>query len=394
MQTSHSLMLVLAAACLVASCAEPQAVTTPPSESALAPPVGDERGAIVSRVEMGHTDLAVRFLGATATRVVYRSTSRGADRGTEVSGVIFTPNGVPPEGGWPIVSVGHGTTGVTDECAPSLYPNLLGTIGMVAPFLERGMVVAVTDYEGIGTPGSHPYLDPDAAAYNVVDAVRAARNVVPGAGTRWGAIGNSQGGQAVWAASEKWDYGDGLELVGSAALSPVLNMAPMFAAGHTNTLPQTLLTPFLVEGLQYRQPDAVDSEFIRGALVTDQRALTACTDLLGVQKAEAATRLLPSDATPETEASRVRMVDWLTSVALPREPSEVPLLVVVGEQDQLIDPKWTRDAVRQACSMGDVVAERLEPGQGHSDQAAVYAGVTWLSDRFAGLPAPNSCPGG
>ena len=83
------------------------------------------------------------------------------------------------------MSVGHGTTGVTDECAPSLYPNLLGAIGIVAPFLELGMVVTVTDYEGLGTPGAHPYLDPDAAAYNVVDAVRAARNLVPAAGSRW-----------------------------------------------------------------------------------------------------------------------------------------------------------------------------------------------------------------
>lgn len=342
---------------------------------------------------MGHTDFAVRYLGATATRVLYRSTSGDGARGTEVSGVVFTPKGVPPEGGWPIVSVGHGTTGVTDECAPSLYPNLLGTIGTVAPFLEQGMVVAVTDYEGIGTPGAHPYLDPDAAAYNIVDAVRAARNVVPGAGTRWGAIGNSQGGQAVMAASERVDYGDGLELVGSAALSPASNMAPMFDADHLATLPQMLLTPFLVEGLRYRYPEVTDDEYLRGALETDRRALTACTDLLGVQKAEAATRLLPADSTPATEASRVRMAEWLSSVALPREPTAVPMLVVVGLQDQLIEPGWTRDAVTRACSMGDVVDYREEPGQGHSEQAAIGSAAPWLSDRFAGLPAPNTCEG-
>ncbi|MFT7022023.1 MAG: dipeptidyl aminopeptidase/acylaminoacyl peptidase, partial [Rhodococcus sp. (in: high G+C Gram-positive bacteria)] len=135
--------------------------------------MGEERGSLVSQMTMGHTDFAVRYFGAEAVHVVYRSTSGAGDAGTEVSGVVFIPKGDPPEGGWPIVSVAHGTTGVTDECAPSLYPNLLGTIGTVAPFLERGMVVAVTDYEGIGTPGSHPYLDPDAAAHNVIDAVRA-----------------------------------------------------------------------------------------------------------------------------------------------------------------------------------------------------------------------------
>lgn len=348
----------------------------------------------MSAIEMGHTDLAVRFLGATATRVEYRSTSSSGDTGTDVSGVVFTPAGDPPDGGWPVVAVAHGTTGVTDECAPSLYPNLLGTIGLVAPFLEQGMVVTVTDYEGIGTAGPHPYLDPDAAAHNVVDAVRAARNLVPEAGTRWGAIGNSQGGQAVWAAAERGDYGDGLDLVGSAALSPTLDLSPMFDAGHVDTLPQTLLTPFLVAGLQYDQPDVSESRFVHGALEVDNRALTACTDLLGVQKAEAATRLTPADSEPDTEASRLTMVDWLRSVALPRGRSAVPLLAVVGDADQLIDPKWTQDAVARACSMGDVVELRREPGQGHSDQAAIAGGVSWLADRFAGVPAPNTCEEG
>lgn len=378
---------------LIAGCAQPAAETIP-SDSAQAAPVGDERGAILSQVTMGHTDLAVRLLGASATRVIYRSTSGDGATGTEVSGVVFTPDGQAPDGGWPIVSVGHGTTGVTDECAPSLYPNLLGTIGVVAPFLERGMVVVATDYEGIGTPGSHPYLDPDAAAYNIVDAVRAARAVVPAAGTRWAGIGNSQGGHAVWAAAEHTEYGDSLELVGAAALSPVLDLSSMFDPGRTLTLPQMLLTPFLVDGLQYRQPDVEDSQYLRGALEVDKRALTACTDLLGVQKAEAATRLSAGDADPDTETSRIVMTDWLRSVALPRRPSTVPLMAVVGELDQLVDPKWTQEAVGRACSMGDVVELRNEPGQGHSDQAAVADGVTWVSERFAGLPTPDTCQGG
>ncbi|ORI26102.1 lipase family protein [Rhodococcus sp. 1168] len=379
----------------LAACAQPQAVTFPPAHAPVpAAPVGAERGSIVSSIEIGHTDLAVRVLGATATRVVYRSTSRTGDTGTEVSGVVFVPKGAPPAGGWPIVSVGHGTTGVTDECAPSLYPNLLGTIGTVAPFLERGMVVTMTDYEGLGTPGKHPYLDPDAAAHNIIDAVRAARNVVPDTGTRWGAVGNSQGGQAVWAAAERTDYGDGLELVGSAALSPVLDLAPMFDLDASNTLARMLLVPFLVDGLRSQQPDVSDSDYISGALVTDQRALTACTDLLGFQKAEAATRLMPSDAKPATEAARITMVDWLRSVALPRTPTGAPLLVVVGEQDQLIDPKWTQDAVTQACSMGDVVELRRSPDQGHSDQGATNDAVEWLSGRLAGQLASDTCQGG
>ncbi len=391
----RKLIAALLAAGSVAACSSAEPIPESTPTTPVPAPVGDERGSIVTSMTMGHTDFAVRVLDAEATYVVYRSTSASGETGTEVSGVVFAPKGQPPAGGWPIVSVAHGTTGVTDECAPSLYPNLLGTIGTVAPFLERGMVVAVTDYEGIGTPGPHPYMDPDAAANNVVDAVRAARNVVPEAGSRWGAIGTSQGGQAVWAAAERTDYGDGLDLVGSAALSPTLNLAPVFESAPDPdsgpTLPQILLTPFLVNGLQVAQPDAVESDYIRGALVEDKRALTACTDLLGVQKAEAALRLTPGDAAPASEEARTVMVEWLRSVALPRVATTEPLLVVVGEQDQLVEPSWTVDAVAQACAMGDVVDLRVEPDQGHSDQAAVEDGVAWLTDRFAGLPAPDTC---
>nr|WP_072805349.1 lipase family protein [Rhodococcus yunnanensis] len=387
----RTLISVAAAACVLAGCAQPQAITRVTGMDVPAAPVGAERGAVVSATPIGHTDFAVRLLGAGATHVVYRSTSSDGNSGTEVSGTVFTPKGEPPAGGWPIVSVGHGTTGVTDECAPSLYPNLLGTMEMVSPFLERGMVVAVTDYEGLGTPGTHPYLDSDAAAYNVVDAVRAARNVVPNTGTRWGAIGNSQGGQAVWAAAEHVEYGDGLDLVGSAALSPTADLTPMFDVGAARTLPQMLLTPFLVEGLRARHPDVADSQYIRGALEADKRALTACTDLLGVQKAEAAARLAPGDASPDTEASRTSMLDWLSSVALPKSRAAAPLLVAVGSEDQLIDPKWTQDAVARACSLGDVVEFRILVGQGHSDYGATGDGVRWLADRFAGVPTTDTC---
>ena len=392
----RKVVLALALVGTLGACsAEPVSQAAPAAITTWAPaPVGEERGSLVSQMTMGHTDFAVRYFGAEAVHVVYRSTSGAGDAGTEVSGVVFIPKGDPPEGGWPIVSVAHGTTGVTDECAPSLYPNLLGTIGTVAPFLERGMVVAVTDYEGIGTPGSHPYLDPDAAAHNVIDAVRAARNVVPSAGTRWAAIGNSQGGQAVWAAAERGDYGDGLDLVGSAALSPVLNLSPMFDAGSSMTLPQMLLTPFLVDGLQFERPEVTRSAYVRGALEAERRALPACTDLLGVQKAEAATRLTPADAAPATEAARVEMADWLRSVSLPRRSTTVPLLVIVGGRDQLIDPKWTQDAVARACSMGDIVEFSRAPEQGHSDQLATSDGVRWIGERFAGLPTRDTCQGG
>ncbi|MDM1916043.1 lipase, partial [Mycobacteroides abscessus] len=88
----------------------------------------------------------------------YMSTSGATGTPTEVTGVVFAPKGEPPQAGWPIVSVGHGTTGLDDECAVSRAPDLRGYIWLVRNLSKRGWVVAITDYEGLGVPGPHPYL--------------------------------------------------------------------------------------------------------------------------------------------------------------------------------------------------------------------------------------------
>ena len=386
----------VAAAALVftlASCSTPTAEPAEPSApAAVAAPEGLERGEIVSSTLLGQVDIGVAYLGGTATKIVYRTTDGVTGGGTEASGTVFVPKGSAPPGGWPIVSVGHGTTGVTDECAPSLYPNLLGTIGLVTPFLERGTVVVVTDYQGLGTPGDPAYLDPDAAAYDVIDAVRAARNVVPDVGTRWGAVGTSQGGQAVWAAAERsGDYGDGLQLVGAAALSPTADLTRFFAPETEQTVSRQLLVPYLYAGLRAVDPSAERSDYIRGTFADNVTALTACSDLLGFSKADAGAVLDPADALPDTEEASGRMTQWLESVAVPTSRTGVPLLVLVGERDDLIDPQWTRDAVAEACALGDDVEFRSEPEQGHAELAANGIGVDWLVERFLNVPTSTTC---
>ena len=386
----------VAAAALVfalAACSAPVAAPTPPPPTPLTAPEGSERGEIVSSMLLGQVDIGVAYLGGTATKIVYRTTDGVTGGGTQTSGTVFVPKGSAPPGGWPIVSVGHGTTGVTDECAPSLYPNLLGSIGLVTPFLERGTVVVVTDYQGLGTPGDPAYLDPDAAAYDIIDAVRAARNVVPEVGTRWGAVGTSQGGQAVWAAAERnADYGDGLQMVGAAALSPTADLTRFFAPETEQTLSRQLLVPYLFEGLHVADPSAERSEYIRGTFADNVTALTACSDLLGFRKADAGAVIDPADAVPATEQAADRMTNWLESVALPRSRTEVPLLVLVGERDDLIDPSWTRSAVAKACDLGQDVELRSEAQQGHAELAANSIGVDWLVDRFLNVPPSSTCP--
>ena len=100
----------------------------------------------------------------------------------------------------------------------------------IQALLDKGWAVAVTDYQGMGTPGDHTYVIKDAEAHAVLDIVRAAR--LPGSGIAANApvalMGYSQGGQASAAAAElESTYAPELNVVGTAGGVPtdLMNVA-------------------------------------------------------------------------------------------------------------------------------------------------------------------------
>jgi hypothetical protein len=94
---------------------------------------------------------------STAFRILYRSTGLNGEP-IAVSGAIFIPPGPAPAGGRNVIAWAHPTSGVIESCAPSLMPDLAGTVWGLSDMLARGYVVVATDYPGLGTPGIHPYL--------------------------------------------------------------------------------------------------------------------------------------------------------------------------------------------------------------------------------------------
>jgi hypothetical protein len=66
------------------------------------------------------------------------------------------------------------------------------------------------------------------------------------------------------------------------------------------------------------------------------------------------------------------------------------MLILFGELDKVVSPAWTADAVRRACSMGDVIEAYSVPGRGHDDIDGSVA-LGWINQRFGGVEAQNSC---
>ena len=133
-------------------------------------------------------------------RILYSSTDGIDGRSpVTVSGALFLPKGEPPAGGWPILAWAHGTTGIADICAPSFTGRSGRDREYLNHWLAQGYAIVASDYQGLGTPGLHPYMQTRPAAYSVLDSVRAALSGVPGLANKVVVIGQSQGGGAAFA---------------------------------------------------------------------------------------------------------------------------------------------------------------------------------------------------
>ena len=105
----------------------------------------------------------------------------------------------------------------------------------MAMALARGWAVAVTDYQGLGTPGDHAYMVGRALGPNVLDAMRAARDSpveLPDDGPA-GILGYSEGGAAAaWAAQLQPTYAPDMPLFAVAAGAAAGDLE---VAGRTST---------------------------------------------------------------------------------------------------------------------------------------------------------------
>ena len=374
--------------------------------------VWDSRGHVVRQEPYVDAPLDDRdsVLGE-AWRAVYTSVS-GVDGGVrEVSGAFFVPPGPAPVNGWPVISLAHGTTGIGHNCGPSRQPDLEGYGPMIESFLADKYAVAVTDYEGLGESGSHPYLEPRTSAFNTIDAVRAMREITPAVSARWVAVGYSQGGQAAWAADELNSYyGNGLQLQGSVALAPSVNStgaADLVRSGLLTDAQRASFPMALVGGARYN-PNLDADAFLHGAADYFREQLSYCEPddqstggPIGtpapVPWGTVVNRLRDAnDVKPSSPQDVAALRDALRRVALPQRPLDKPMLVINGEDDAVVLPEWVRFAVSGSCALGGQIEHVQIPGTSHYDVETNSAQMTqrWIADRFAGTPPPSNCPPG
>jgi hypothetical protein len=343
---------------------------------------------------------AVRDAAESMNVITHISRSGIYDGETQINTSVFVPKGNAPEGGFPIVVLGHRTTGTTTDCAPSLSPTLLDLAPTVVALLKAGYVVAVPDFQGLGKPAAnanyddkyHPYLDSTTGGYNMIDAAQAAHVAEPQTSTSWLAMGTGEGGQAAWAANElAVDYNnfDG-KLVGSVSISPISDLNDLADAAQNGTLNDDQKVAFarFVAALHAEYPDVVNlDDYRRGAAQQQWTALLGCQPAPTAQ--QVAAQIPAGDLRPVNADAVNTLRGFLQKTNLPQGPTQAPMLVSYSSTEPLSPATWTDRALDKACKIRDTITIQPQP-QPQSDSAAT---LSWINDRFRSVPAPNDCGG-
>jgi fermentation-respiration switch protein FrsA (DUF1100 family) len=322
--------------------------------------------------------------GARAWRVLYLSESVQGDP-IAVSGLVAAPAGSDRDR--PVLSWAHGTTGLADACTPSKDPT---SIDLAAPFLTEGWVVAATDYEGLGTPGLHPYVAGVSEGRGTLDAVKAARQLPTGAGTTTVLWGHSQGGHAALFAHQLAEvWAPELDVVGTVAGAPATEL-PLIAVALRDSPYQGYLA-MAAAGLNAAHPEAA----LDLVLTDDAIARLAVMEEGCTAQVFAAFDGLDYDEVAKAEPTDVPV--W-REVLEANDPGhvrvDVPLLIIHGEADEQIPVVASQLLFERLCGLGQVVERRTYPGIGHAEVIgpSFDAMFDWMRARVAGEPAATGCP--
>jgi len=324
--------------------------------------------------------------------LLYRSVGvRG--RAVAVSGTLALPKGRVPKGGWPVISYAHGTTGTADACAPSRVGRgapLSGYVDYAYPLLNRwlkaGYAIVRTDYEGLGTPGVHPYLVGRSEGRSVLDAVRAARRHDSRIGRSVVIAGHSQGGHAaLWGASLAPSWTPELRVRGTVAFAPASHLEAQARAIPALTSPGGGLSGLIA--LIFRGADTARPGLGLSGLLSDRakalypQTLTTCLPQLG--RAGSFGGLAPADI-PRAGADPSPLFAALGRNDPEKLTIRTPVLIAQGRSDTTVFPALT-DALNQAyVKRGVKVTYKNYEGVNHA--AIVNAGAadatSFLRRRF------------
>jgi pimeloyl-ACP methyl ester carboxylesterase len=305
--------------------------------------------------------------GYIGTRILYRSTAYNGEP-VAVTGAILFPAAAAADGKLrDVVAWAHPTTGIVAGCAPTLAPDLVETIQGIDDLASKNYVIVATDYVGLGTGETHPYLIGLGAAYAVLDSVRAARQFEEAhAGERFAVWGHSQGGHAALFAGEAAaSYAPELKLVGVAAAAPVTNVAEQYRATPDTAPGRSLISMIVLSwsrvfGLSLDDLVEGEDKDHFEALAAD--CLQTDADFQKFDQDEKALDPKFLKVDPFAFPPMRKILDRTTPGLL---PAGMPVFLAQGTADTIVPPLLTYAHMKRICEGGVKVKLLVMEGGGH-----------------------------
>lgn len=334
-------------------------------------------------------------------RITYVSTDLQQNL-VPVSGILAVPTPSDADtaatGRTPLVAMAHGTVGINRGCAPSLAPFARAdadhtTYGLLMqPYVDAGNAVVMADFEGLGVAGKNSYLVGEIEGRNVLDSVRAARQV-QGVSFRKGVtvVGQSQGGHAaLWAGQIAPDYAPDVRVRGIVAQAPATDLEAMFTgvldAGRRGGVVSLLV--MAADAYTENYPQVTIGSVLttrgRGALSNVVGRLCLLPAILGTQLARPQDLVQPHGL--DALAPYVRR-------NIPGDHFRVPVFLAQGDADGVVLPAITRAYAGRLCASGTALTYRTYPRVGHFDiiGASNADALAWMSRLGTDRQSQHGC---
>jgi thioesterase domain-containing protein len=324
-------------------------------------------------------------------RILFHSMNRAGESVPGAALVVLDP---ARHIGSPIVVGMHGWVGLGDRCGIFGGPfgaNGAGANSFVTEFLDAGSVVVLPDGPGAAVPGlATPMITADATRH-LIDSVYAAQQLT---GSSLSVVfqGHSLGGSMVYGvAAEATAYGSNLAILGTIAHQPGGVFSPNSPFVDFSVGKASRSTTAIANAVAYAmQLEAAYSKKVAGV----EKSLTP----KGVKIARRSEQHCNAALQQETIVARWESVfkgQVLTGLDPgPLRPTFSPLLMVVTQSDETVDPLAQWHAYDRYCSSGRPVTWIEVPGDhivsirpNDPSLGAVRAGIR----RFLANPTEAAC---
>lgn len=322
---------------------------------------------------------------------------------------LFEPNTQAPLDGHPLVVWAHGTTGISNACAPSLSFENFGNATAINALLSSGYAVLAPDYEGFGTDRIHPYYQRASHANAILDAIPAVHKLTGiNISDDWAIVGHSQGGH-VALATARGEMLPAYPLQAVVALAPGTDIKPFsdrafeaidqkVAEGDMGNAIERLFYLNVYGAYVAHAVKEVDSSFnpksIFGETVAELIDL-AVNETQCQQYAASVEQTIVQHFSNGGTVDDFQGVkrDWYDNPVIASrlaleemgdEAQAAPLLILQGDADRQVPVAATSAFVDRQRTLGTEITYNVIAGARHGDVARSEFGsaVVWLNEKF------------